>query len=201
MAEISAQSVKQLRDITGAGMMACKKALQETQGNMEKAILKLREKGLAEAQKKASRIAKEGKIGSYIHFGGKVGVLLELNCETDFVANTDEFNTLLKDLTMQVAAMSPLYVKIEDVPQDIIEKEKSFYKEQLLKENKPPQVVEKIIEGKINKYFKQTCLLEQPFIKDETITVKEYIAQYISKLGENVSVRRFVRFEVCEHSS
>ncbi|MCD6133771.1 MAG: translation elongation factor Ts [Deltaproteobacteria bacterium] len=196
MAEISAQSVKQLRDITGAGMMACKKALQETQGNMEKAILKLREKGLAEAQKKASRIAKEGKIGSYIHFGGKVGVLLELNCETDFVANTDEFNTLLKDLTMQVAAMSPLYVKIEDVPQDIIEKEKSFYKEQLLKENKPPQVVEKIIEGKINKYFKQTCLLEQPFIKDETITVKEYIAQYISKLGENVSVRRFVRFEV-----
>ncbi len=196
MAEISAQSVKQLRDITGAGMMACKKALQETQGNMEKAILKLREKGLAEAQKKASRIAKEGKIGSYIHFGGKVGVLLELNCETDFVANTDEFNTLLKDLTMQVAAMSPLYVKIEDVPQDIIEKEKSFYKEQLLKENKPPQVVEKIIEGKMNKYFKQTCLLEQPFIKDETITVKEYIAQYISKLGENVSVRRFVRFEV-----
>ncbi len=196
MAEISAQSVKQLRDITGAGMMACKKALQEAQGNMEKAILKLREKGLAEAQKKASRIAKEGKIGSYIHLGGKVGVLLELNCETDFVANTDEFNTLLKNLTMQVAAMSPLYVKIEDVPQDIIEKEKSFYKEQLLKENKPPQVVEKIIEGKMNKYFKQTCLLEQPFIKDETITVKEYIAQYISKLGENVSVRRFVRFEV-----
>jgi len=148
MTEISAQSVKQLRNITGAGMMACKKALQETQGNMEKAILKLREKGLAEAQKKTSRIAKEGKIGSYIHFGGKVGVLLELNCETDFVANTDEFNTLLKDLTMQVAAMSPLYVKIEDVPRDIIEKEKSFFKEQLLKEKKPPQIVEKIVEGK-----------------------------------------------------
>ncbi|MCK4277810.1 MAG: translation elongation factor Ts [Desulfurellaceae bacterium] len=198
MTEISAQSVKQLRNITGAGMMACKKALQETQGNMEKAILKLREKGLAEAQKKTSRIAKEGKIGSYIHFGGKVGVLLELNCETDFVAGTDEFNTLLKDLTMQVAAMSPLYVKIEDVPQDIIEKEKSFFKEQLLKEKKPPQIVEKIAEGKMSKYFKQTCLLEQTFIKDEKITIKEHIAHHISKLGENISVQRFAHFKVGE---
>ncbi|MEA1995041.1 MAG: translation elongation factor Ts [Campylobacterota bacterium] len=198
MTEISAQSVKQLRSITGAGMMACKKALQETQGNMEKAILKLREKGLAEAQKKTSRIAKEGKIGSYIHFGGKVGVLLELNCETDFVAGTDEFNTLLKDLTMQVAAMSPLYVKIEDVPQDIIEKEKSFFKEQLLKEKKPPQIVEKIAEGKMSKYFKQTCLLEQTFIKDEKITIKEHIAHHISKLGENISVQRFAHFTVGE---
>jgi len=198
MTEISAQSVKQLRSITGAGMMACKKALQETQGNMEKAILKLREKGLAEAQKKTSRIAKEGKIGSYIHFGGKVGVLLELNCETDFVAGTDEFNTLLKDLTMQVAAMSPLYVKIEDVPQDIIEKEKSFFKEQLLKEKKPPQIVEKIAEGKMSKYFKQTCLLEQTFIKDEKITIKEHIAHHISKLGENISVQRFAHFKVGE---
>lgn len=198
MTEISAQSVKQLRSITGAGMMACKKALQETQGNMEKAILKLREKGLAEAQKKTSRIAKEGKIGSYIHFGGKVGVLLELNCETDFVAGTDEFNTLLKDLTMQVAAMSPLYVKIEDVPQDIIEKEKSFFKEQLLKEKKPPQIIEKIAEGKMSKYFKQTCLLEQTFIKDEKITIKEHIAHHISKLGENISVQRFAHFKVGE---
>jgi elongation factor Ts len=198
MTEISAQSVKQLRNITGAGMMACKKALQETQGNMEKAILKLREKGLAEAQKKTSRIAKEGKIGSYIHFGGKVGVLLELNCETDFVAGTDEFNTLLKDLTMQVAAMSPLYVKIEDVPQDIIEKEKSFFKEQLLKEKKPPRIVEKIAEGKMSKYFKQTCLLEQTFIKDEKITIKEHIAHHISKLGENISVQRFAHFKVGE---
>ncbi len=198
MTEISAQSVKQLRNITGAGMMACKKALQETQGNMEKAILKLREKGLAEAQKKTSRIAKEGKIGSYIHFGGRVGVLLELNCETDFVAGTDEFNTLLKDLTMQVAAMSPLYVKIEDVPQDIIEKEKSFFKEQLLKEKKPPQIVEKIAEGKMSKYFKQTCLLEQTFIKDEKITIKEHIAHHISKLGENISVQRFAHFKVGE---
>jgi elongation factor Ts len=198
MTEISAQSVKQLRNITGAGMMACKKALQETQGNTEKAILKLREKGLAEAQKKTSRIAKEGKIGSYIHFGGKVGVLLELNCETDFVAGTDEFNTLLKDLTMQVAAMSPLYVKIEDVPQDIIEKEKSFLKEQLLKEKKPPQIVEKIAEGKMSKYFKQICLLEQTFIKDEKITIKEHIAHHISKLGENISVQRFAHFKVGE---
>lgn len=199
MADISAQSVKQLRDITGAGMMACKKALQETQGDIEKAILKLREIGLAEANKKTSRVTKEGKIGSYIHFGGKVGVLLELNCETDFVANTNEFNTLLKDLTMQVAAMSPLYVKREDVPQDVIQKEKAFLKEQVLKEKKPLQVAEKIVEGKMSKYFKETCLLEQTFIKDEKITIKEYIANYIAKLGENISVQRFAHFKVGEN--
>ncbi len=199
MADISAQSVKKLRDITGAGMMACKKALQETQGDTEKAILKLREMGLVEASKKTSRATKEGKIGSYIHFGGKVGVLLELNCETDFVANTDEFNTLLKDLTMQVAAMSPLYVKREDVPQDVIQKEKAFLKEQVLKEKKPLQVAEKIVEGKMSKYFKETCLLEQTFIKDEKITIKEYIANYIAKLGENISVQRFAHFKVGEN--
>jgi elongation factor Ts len=199
MADISAQSVKKLRDITGAGMMACKKALQETQGDTEKAIRKLREMGLVEATKKTSRATKEGKIGSYIHFGGKVGVLLELNCETDFVANTDEFNTLLKDLTMQVAAMSPLYVKREDVPQDVIQKEKTFLKEQVLKEKKPLQVAEKIVEGKMSKYFKETCLLEQTFIKDEKLTIKEHIVNYIAKLGENISVQRFAYFKVGEN--
>jgi elongation factor Ts len=199
MADISAQSVKKLMDITGAGMMACKKALQETQGDTEKAIRKLREMGLVEATKKTSRATKEGKIGSYIHFGGKVGVLLELNCETDFVANTDEFNTLLKDLTMQVAAMSPLYVKREDVPQDVIQKEKTFLKEQVLKEKKPLQVAEKIVEGKMSKYFKETCLLEQTFIKDEKLTIKEHIVNYIAKLGENISVQRFAYFKVGEN--
>ena len=193
---ITAQMVKELRERTGAGMMECKKALQEAGGDMEKAMEILRKKGIAKAEKKASRATKEGIIGSYIHMGGKIGVLVEVNCETDFVARTDEFQNLVKDIAMQIAAMNPKYVSKEDVPEEVIEKEKTIYREQALASGKPEHVVDKIVEGKLNKFFEEVCLLEQDFIKDDSKKVKDVITEVIAKLGENIRVARFVRFQV-----
>ncbi len=198
MAEITAAMVKELRERTGAGMMDCKKALKETDGDVEKAIDKLREMGLASAKKKASRSANDGKVVSYIHAGGKIGVLLEVNCETDFVANTDDFNNLCKDIAMQIAAAAPLYVSKEEVPQDEIEKEKQIQKEQLKQQGKPENVLDKIVEGKINKYYEEVCLLEQPYIKDGSLKVKNLVENAIAKLGENIIVKRFARFKIGE---
>ncbi len=193
---ITSDMVKELREKTGAGIMDCKRALQEAGGDMEKALDILKKKGIAKAEKKAAREAKEGLIGSYIHMGGKIGVLVEVNCETDFVARTQEFQQLVKDIAMQIAAMSPLYVSKEDVPQEVIEREKAIYREQALEAGKPEHVVEKIVEGKLNKFFEDVCLLEQPFIKDDSKKVKDLITEAIAKLGENIKVSRFVRFQV-----
>ncbi len=193
---ITSDMVKELREKTGAGIMDCKRALQEAGGDMEKALDILKKKGIAKAEKKATREAKEGLIGSYIHMGGKIGVLVEVNCETDFVARTQEFQQLVKDIAMQIAAMSPLYVSKEDVPQEVIEREKAIYREQALKAGKPEHVVEKIVEGKLNKFFEDICLLEQPFIRDDSKKVKDLITEAIAKLGENIKVSRFVRFQV-----
>ncbi len=196
--EINAQLVKELRERTGAGMMDCKKALHQTNGDIDKAIEKLREMGLASARKKSIRVANEGKIVSYIHAGGKIGVMVELNCETDFVANTDEFAQLAKDIAMHIAATNPLYVDKENVPKEVIEKESAFQKEQLLKSGKPENVVDKILEGKINKYLEDICLLDQPFVKNEMVKVKDLINNAIAKFGENIILRRFVRFKLGE---
>jgi elongation factor Ts len=197
--EVSLEMIKELREKTGAGVMDAKRALLEANGDMEKAIVILREKGVVKAAKKASRIAKEGVIESYIHTGSKLGVLLELNCETDFVARTDEFKNLAKELCLQIAGMNPLYISKEDVPQEVIEREKSIYKAQLEKEgNKPPHVIEKIINGKIEKFYEEVCLLEQPFVRNPEIKVKDLITEAISKLGENIVVRRFTRYVVGE---
>jgi len=197
--EVSLEMIKELREKTGAGVMDAKRALLEANGDMEKAIVILREKGVVKAAKKASRIAKEGVVESYIHTGSKLGVLLELNCETDFVARTDEFKNLAKELCLQIAGMNPLYISKEDVPQEVIEREKSIYKAQLEKEgNKPPHVIEKIINGKIEKFYEEVCLLEQPFVRNPEIKVKDLITEAISKLGENIVVRRFTRYVVGE---
>ncbi len=193
---ITAQMVKELRERTGAGMMDCKKALEEAGGDMEKAMEILKKKGIAKAEKKAAREAKEGIIGSYIHMGGKIGVLVEVNCETDFVARTDEFQQLVKDIAMQIAAMSPKYISVEDVPQEVVEKEKAIYREQALAAGKPEKVVDRIVEGKLQKFFEEVCLLEQRFIKDDSKKVKDVITEAIAKLGENIRVSRFVRFQV-----
>ena len=193
--EIKANDVKALREKTGAGMMDCKKALVETNGNIEEAVKYLREKGIAKAAKKMDRIASEGIIASYIH-GGRIGVIVEINSETDFVAKNTEFQEFGKDIAMQVAAANPLYVRIEDVPADAIEKEKEILRNQALNEGKPAQIVDKMVEGRIEKYYKEVCLLEQPFIKNPDITVKELITESIAKIGENINVRRFVRFQL-----
>jgi elongation factor Ts len=195
---ISASQVKELRQLTGAGMMDCKKALTETNGNMEKAIEYLREKGLAAAAKRSGRIATEGLVESYIHGGGRIGVLIEVNCETDFVAKTDEFKELVKDLAMQVAASNPLYVSREEVTQEVIDKEKSILRAQALNEGKPEKIVEKMVEGRIEKFYKEVCLLEQPFIKDPDKSVKDLVTEKIAKIGETIQVRRFARFELGE---
>lgn len=195
---ISAEAVKELRNRTGAGMMDCKRALEETGGDIEKAIEILRMKGLAAAAKKAGRIAKEGLVHAYIHGGGRIGVLIEVNCETDFVARTEEFKDLVHNLAMQVAAARPEYVKREDVPEEVIEKEKNILRVQALNEGKPEKVVEKIVAGRLEKFFQESCLLEQPYIKDPERKVKDLIAEKIAKLGENIEVRRFARFEVGE---
>lgn len=191
---ITAQMVKELREKTGAGMMECKKALETSGGDFNKAIDILRQKGLATAQKKASREAKEGTITSYIHMD-KIGVMLELNCETDFVARNEEFRQLAKDIAMQIAASNPQYIQREDIPQEVIEKEKEIYKSQI-KGNKPPQVIEKIVEGKLEKFFEEMCLLDQPFIKEPEKKIKDLITEKVAKFGENIMVRRFVRFQV-----
>jgi len=197
MATISADRVKELREKTGAGMMECKKALTESNGDFEKAIDCLRQKGLATAAKKASRSASEGLVSSYIHMD-KIGVLLEVNCETDFVAKTDDFKGLVKDIALHIAAANPSYLSHEDVPQDVIEREKDIYRAQVV--NKPPQVVEKIVTGKLDKFFSDMCLLEQAFVKDpeQKLKVKELVTEKIAKLGENIVIRRFVRFQLGE---
>ena len=190
--------VKELRERTGAGMMDCKKALNECDGNMDKAIDFLREKGLAAAAKKAGRVAAEGTVESYIHGGGRIGVLLELNCETDFVAKTEGFKTLAKDIAMQIAAANPAYVSRSEVPASIIEHEREILRVQALNEGKPAHIVEKMIDGRVEKYYKEVCLLEQPFIKDPDKTITQLITESISKIGENIAVRRFTRYQLGE---
>ncbi len=195
--EVTASMVKELRETTGAGMMDCKKALVETNGNIQEAIKYLREKGIAGAAKKMDRIASEGIIASYIH-GGRIGVIVEINSETDFVAKNVEFQEFGKDVAMQVAAANPLYLRKEDVPQEAIEKEKEILRNQALNEGKPAQIVDKMVEGRIAKYYKEVCLLEQPFIKDPDKTIDQLLKEKIAKIGENLSIRRFSRFEVGE---
>ena len=201
MSAISPELVRELRDRTGAGIMDCKRALTEVQGDIEAALVNLRKKGLAAAAKKAGRMASEGSVSSYIHAGGKIGVLLELNCETDFVARTEDFQNLAKELCMQIAAAHPQYVRREDVPEAVIESERNIYRAQAATSGKPPPVVEKIVDGKMERYFADFCLLEQPFIKDPDKTVGQLVTDAIGRLGENVVVRRFSRFQLGEQSA
>jgi len=193
--EISASLVKELRELTGAGMMDCKKALQESNGNMEKAIEYLRENGLAKAAKKAGRLASEGIVEAYIHGGGRIGVLVEVNIETDFAAKNEEFRSFVKDIAMQIAAMSPQYVRREEVPAEVVEKEKEILKAQAMNEGKPEHIAEKMVAGRLEKFFNEVCLLEQPFIKDSDKTVEQVLKEKIALIGENINIRRFVRFE------
>jgi elongation factor Ts len=196
--EISAKQVKDLREKTGAGMMDCKSALVEAKGDMDQAVVVLRKKGLASAQKKADRIAAEGVIGQYIHAGGKLGVLVEVNCETDFAARSEGFQVLVKDIAMHIAAQNPLYTKREDVPGEVLEKEKEIYREQARASGKPANIIDKIAEGKLESYYEMACLYDQKFVKDQNITVKELINNLVAKIGENVQVRRFARFKTGE---
>ena len=198
--DITAAMVKQLRDKTGAGMMECKKALTEANGDMEAAITILRKAGLAQAAKRAGRATAQGMIGSYIHMGGKIGVLVEVNCESDFVARTYDFNNLVKEVAMHIAAADPKWVRRDDVPADAVEKEKAIYRAQMEKENKPAHVIEKIIDGMLGKYYSQVVLLDQPFVRDDKVTVSQLVAQASAKTGENIQVSRFVRFRVGEGS-
>ena len=199
MAEISAAQVKQLRDATGAGMMECKAALKEANGNIDEATTILRKRGLAQATKKAGRSTNEGMIGNYIHMGGKIGVLVEINCESDFVARTDKFQELTKEIAMHIAAANPTYVRREDVPADVIAREKDIYKDQV--KDKPAQVVDKIIDGKLNSYYQQFCLLEQASVRDPNVTIQQLVQDAIRILGENISVTRFVRMKVGEQGA
>lgn len=202
MAEITAAAVKQLREKTGAGMMECKNALVEAGGNEEKAVDILRERGLASAKKREGRIAAEGIVGSYIHMGGKVGVLVELNCETDFVARGEEFQQLVKDIAMHIAAAEPKYVSREDVPADVLEKERDIARKQAMNDpkmaNKPEQVIEKVVDGRMNKFYEETVLLDQPFVKAPEKTVGELVTEKVSKTGERIAVRRFTRYKMGE---
>jgi len=196
--EVSASSVKELREKTGAGIMDCKRALAECGGDLEEAIDYLRRKGLAAAAKKMGRVAGDGQVGAYIHAGGKIGVLAELNCETDFVARTPEFQTLLKDIAMQIAAANPRFIEREDVPREEIEREREIYRRQALDSGKPEKVVDKIVEGKMERFYSEVCLLEQGFIKDPDRKVGDLIQEAIRRLGEKVQVRRFVRYHLGE---
>lgn len=196
MAEITSEQIKELREKTLAGMLECKKALVECGGDMEKAVDYLRKKGLSSAAKKADRSAKEGYITSYIHTNNKVGVLLQLNCETDFVARNEEFRALAKEISMQIAAIAPQYVSSGDVPQDVIEREKEIYRDQMKDSGKPANVVEKIIEGKVKKFFSEVCLLDQEYIKDNKLTINDLVKNMVATLGENISVGRFERFQI-----
>ena len=198
MVEISAQMVKQLREKTGVGIMDCKKALAECEGDMDKAVDYLRTKGLATAQKRAGRAMSEGTVQSYIHMGGKMGVLVEVNCESDFVAKTDDFKAFAKNIAMQIAATSPVAITPEQVPADIIAKEREIYRSQALELGKPEKMIDKIAEGKLNKYFKDNCLMNQPYVRDPNITVTDLLNDVIAKIGENISVKRFARFQIGE---
>lgn len=194
----TAEDVKKLREMTGVGMMDCKKALQETDGNIDKAVEYLREKGMAAASKKANRIAAEGVVQSYIHMGGKIGVLVEVNCETDFVARADNFIALTKDIAMQIAAANPKYVTIDEVPADIIEHEKEILRAKALNEGKPANIVEKMVEGGIKKYYKEVVLYEQEFVKDSSKTITQVMNEAIQTIGEKLTIRRFTRYEMGE---
>lgn len=196
MAEITAQLVKQLRESTGAGMLECKRALEEAQGDLAEAELILRKRGIAAATKKASRATRQGVVGSYIHPGSQLGVLVEVNCETDFVARTPEFQALVHDLAMQIAALDPRFIRREDVPPEVLQKEREIQRERAIAEGKKPQVAEKMVEGRMNKFFEEVCLYEQPFIKDASMTIGQLIASRIGKIGENITVARFARFKV-----
>jgi elongation factor Ts len=195
---ISGKEIQQLREKTGAPIMNCKEALEYSKGDVEKAIEYLKRKGISFAEKKAGRETSAGMVYSYIHMDGKVGSLVEVNCETDFVAKTDDFKELVKDIAMQIAAMSPLYVKREDIPKEVIEKEKEVYRDEALKSGKPQNVIDKIVQGRLEKFYKEVCLLEQMFIKDDKITVKDLVMQKIAKLGENIVVKRFIRYKLGE---
>jgi elongation factor Ts len=196
MENISAAQVKELREKTGAPMMDCKQALTEAKGILEEAIVLLRKKGVSVAAKKATRVTSEGSVGHYIHAGGKIGVLVEINCESDFVARTEDFKELVHDIAMHIAASDPKFVRKEDVTPQDIEREKDIYRAQAAATGKPPNIIEKMLAGKMEKFYEEVCLLEQPFIKDQTISISQLIAAKIGKLGENIAVRRFARFKV-----
>ena len=195
---ISAQQVKQLREKTGVGMMECKKALQEADGDLDGAVKLLRERGMAQATKRAGRATREGMVHAYIHPGSRIGVLVEVNCETDFVARTDEFKELAKDIAMQVAASGPLYVQREEVSESVIEAEKEIYRTQALQSGKPEKVIDRIVEGKLNDFFSKVCLLEQTFIKDQKMTISDLLKESIARTGENISIRRFALYRLGE---
>jgi len=199
--EVSASSIKELREKTGAGFMDCKKALAESAGDVEKAIDYLRKKGVAAAAKKSSRAASDGAVGAYVHPGGKIGVLLEINCETDFVARNAEFQALLKDVAMQIAAANPSFVRREEVAAEEVEREKAIYRQQALESGKQEKIVDKIVEGKMERFYSEVCLLEQPFIKDPDRKVSDLINDAIARLGENIQVRRFARYQLGEGTS
>ncbi|MCI4445340.1 MAG: translation elongation factor Ts [Candidatus Aminicenantes bacterium] len=194
--EITAEMVKELRNRTGIGVMECKEALQEANGDIEKAIEILRKKGHARAQDKASREAADGAVGAYVHATNRLGVLIEVNCETDFVARNEEFKELVKNLAMQVAAANPQYISSEDIPAEVIEREKEIIRAQMQETKKPAEIIEKIVQGKLNKFYEEVCLLDQPYIKDDKIKVRDLINSHISKFGENIKVKRFARFEI-----
>jgi elongation factor Ts len=194
---VSAEKVKELREKTGVGFMECKAALQEADGDLDAATTILRKKGLASAAKKSGRETKEGLIGSYIH-NGKIGVMVEVNCESDFVARNADFQALVKDIAMQIAASDPRFIRKEDVTEDVLAKEREIYKEQARSTGKPENVLDKIVEGRVSKYYSESCLLEQPFVKDPNLSVKDHIASHIQKIGENIQVRRFVRYKLGE---
>jgi elongation factor Ts len=196
--KITAEMVKELREATGAGILDCRKALEAAEGDFDKAVDHLREKGLAEAVKRMSREANEGLVASYIHGGGRIGVLVEVNCETDFVARTDEFADLVNNIAMQIAAMAPLYIERDDVPEEVVEHERDLYRTQAVQEGKPEHVIDRIVEGKLEKYYQSACLMEQPYIRDDDITIEELIKHAISTIGENIVVRRFARYELGE---
>ncbi len=198
MAESNAQLVKQLRERTGAGMMECKKALDETKGNIDEAVTVLRKRGIASAEKKASRSARQGTIGTYIHPGSQLGVMIEVNCESDFVARTDDFQELVKDIAMQIAAADPKFLRREDVTPEALEKEKEIQRARALAEGKPEKMADKIVEGRMAKFYEENCLLEQPFIKDNTVTIGDMIKAKIAKVGENIAIARYARFKVGE---
>ncbi len=197
---VSTELIKELRERTGVGIMDCKKALIECNGDIEKAIEYLRKKGIATAQKRGARETKEGQIHAYIHPGGKIGVLVEVNCETDFTARTEDFKNFVKDIAMQIAAQNPIAVKREDIPPEVVEKEKEIYASQAREEGKPEKVIERIVEGKLKRFFSEACLLEQPFIKNPDITVQDLLNELIAKTGENIVIRRFVRYQLGEES-
>lgn len=194
--EITAEMVKELRSRTGIGVMECKKALQESKGDVEKAIVILRKKGYARAKDKKSRETEEGLVGSYIHLNGKIGVLVEVDCETDFVARNEEFKELVKNIAIHIAASNPKYLSSEEVPPDVLDEEKDIIREQFKDSGKPPEIIEKIVQGKLGKFYEEVCLLEQPFVKDDKISIKQLVDSYIAKFGENIRINRFARFEL-----